>query len=230
MIGIYDYTVVLTYMSLASAGLGIVMSLSRGGHPYFGVCCLIFCGVFDAFDGRVARSKKNRTEMEKNFGIQIDSLSDLVAFGVLPACIGIGLAQSSVDLPGLDVYAMEGAAGILIRVLMDVVLIFYMLAAMIRLAYFNVTEEERQKKEGGVRKYYTGLPVTTSAMIFATLLLVLRLVGINGTIVYFILLAVTGFLFISKIQIRKPAMKEIVFMAAVGVIELAAFIALGGRK
>ena len=65
--------------------------LSGAGHPYIGVMLLLLCGLFDTFDGRVARSKKNRTEKEKAFGVQIDSLSDLVAFGVLPVCIGVAL-------------------------------------------------------------------------------------------------------------------------------------------
>ena len=69
-----------------SAGLGIIVSLYGTGHPFLGVFCLMFCGFCDAFDGKVARTKKNRTEQEIKFGIQIDSLSDLVAFGVLPAC------------------------------------------------------------------------------------------------------------------------------------------------
>ena len=45
-------------------------------------------------------------------------------------------------------------------------MMLYVLAAMIRLAYFNVQEEIRQKEEGGVRKYYQGLPVTSAALIF----------------------------------------------------------------
>ena len=89
MLGFYDYTVVLTYCSVISAVIGIYVSLSGAGHPYIGVMLLLLCGLFDTFDGRVARSKKNRTEKEKAFGVQIDSLSDLVAFGVLPVCIGI---------------------------------------------------------------------------------------------------------------------------------------------
>ena len=48
-------------------------------------------GILDAFDGRVARTKKDRNEFEKNFGIQIDSLADLICFGILP--VSIGLAQ-----------------------------------------------------------------------------------------------------------------------------------------
>ena len=95
MLGFYDYTVLLTYLSLVSAGTGIVVSLSGGGHPFIGVFLLLFCGLCDAFDGKVARTKKNRTDMERRYGIQIDSLSDLVAFGVLPACIGIAMLRTS---------------------------------------------------------------------------------------------------------------------------------------
>ena len=58
MLGFYDYTVVLTYLSLLSAGSGIVVSLSDGGHPYWGIFFLLLCGLFDAFDGKVARTKE----------------------------------------------------------------------------------------------------------------------------------------------------------------------------
>ena len=103
MIGFYDYTVILTYLSLLSAGAGIIISLSGTGHPYIGTFFLLFCGLCDAFDGRVARTKDNRTDMEKAFGIQIDSLSDLVAFGVLPACIGSAMIRTSSVLQALFV-------------------------------------------------------------------------------------------------------------------------------
>ena len=99
MIGYYDYTVLLTYFSLVSAGLGILISLHGDCHPYIGVFFLLFCGLCDAFDGKVARTKKNRTEEECKFGIQIDSLSDLVAFGVLPACIGEAMLLQSTKYP-----------------------------------------------------------------------------------------------------------------------------------
>lgn len=108
MVGVYDYTVVLTYFSLASAVTGIFVSLSGPGHPVLGSLFLLLCGLFDAFDGRVARRKKDRTELERQFGIQIDSLTDLVAFGVLPACIGIALMRYS---PVIPVCALRPASG-----------------------------------------------------------------------------------------------------------------------
>ena len=84
-IGFYDYTVILTYMSLISSVFGITQAIH--GDYKQAIFCLAFSGICDAFDGRVARSKKNRTEDEKAFGIQLDSLCDVICFGVFPALI-----------------------------------------------------------------------------------------------------------------------------------------------
>ena len=160
MIGFYDYTVVLTYLSMISATTGIMLCLNDIGHPYLGMFFLMFCGLCDAFDGKVARTKKDRTEQMKKFGIQIDSLSDLVAFGVLPACIGIAMLRSSIEFsifPDFKFLHLADKPAIT-KILLTATAVLYALAAMIRLAYFNVTEEERQGTEGGSRKVFTGDP------------------------------------------------------------------------
>ena len=82
MIGFYDYTVILTYISFASAVSGIFCAST--GHVRWAIVFLAFSGLCDMFDGKIARTKKERTEDEKNFGIQIDSLCDVVCFGVFP--------------------------------------------------------------------------------------------------------------------------------------------------
>lgn len=228
MIGIYDYTVILTYLSLLSAGTGIVVSLSGHGHPYWGIFFLLLCGLFDAFDGKVARTKANRTDMEKNFGIQIDSLADVIAFGVLPATIGIALLRNSTVLndAGMftddDFFAVSWIA-VLIKFVFYSILILYILAALIRLAYFNVTEEERQKSEVGARKYYTGVPVTTAALIFPSILLLHYVLPIDISIVYVPVALVTALLFLSKLRIPKPGMKGILLMIGIGLLECVAF-------
>ena len=186
MIGFYNYTMILTYSSLMSAGLGIVFSLADSGHPYIGMFFLLFCGLCDAFDGKVARTKKNRTEEECRFGVQIDSLSDVVAFGVLPVCIGVAVIRRSEFINSL----MENAWGIVFTVILFAIMIMYLLAAMIRLAYFNVMEEMRRSSDSDGRKYYVGLPVTSAAIVFPTMLLVQYLVqkfaSIDVSFIYFI--------------------------------------------
>ena len=224
MIGFYDYTVVLTYLSLLSATSGIMLCLNDIGHPYLGMFFLMFCGLCDAFDGKVARTKKNRTEQMKQFGIQIDSLSDLVAFGVLPACIGIAMLRSSIEFsifPDFKFLHLADKSAI-IKVILTVIAVFYALAAMIRLAFFNVLEEERQKTEGGANKTYIGLPVTSAALVFPTILLIHIFCNADLTILYFIFLAIVGYLFVSKIEFKKPTMKGVLIMISIGIVEAAA--------
>ena len=220
MIGFYDYTVWLTYASLISAGTGIVVSLSGLGHPYMGMFFLLFSGFCDAFDGIVARSKKNRTRMECNYGIQIDSLADVIAFGVLPACIGVALMRRS-EMANAFFSENSPIAVTALGFVMHVILMLFMLAALIRLAYFNVTEEERQRTEGAkVRKEYTGLPVTSSALIFPTVLLVdYWLTELDLTLIYFSVLVITGFCFLGKFKVRKPSKRGVYIMVAVGAVE-----------
>ena len=107
MIGFYDYTVILTYLSILSGTTGIILCLNGIGHPYLGMFFLLFSGLCDTFDGKVARMKQNRTEEMKLFGIQIDSLADLISFGVLPACIGMAMFRCNVQL---QVFAEIGRA------------------------------------------------------------------------------------------------------------------------
>ena len=115
-IGFYDYTVVLTYMSLLSSIVGMTEALDgRFGNA---IACLVVSGICDMLDGKVARTKKDRTEDQKNFGIQIDSLCDLFCFGAFPAFL---------------TYAL-GVRGIVGTISMCV----YVLAAVIRLGYFII--------------------------------------------------------------------------------------------
>ena len=221
MIGFYDYTTVLTYLSLLSACTGSVVALAGDRHPFMACFFLMFCGFCDAFDGKVARTKKGRTRMECDYGIQIDSLSDLVAFGVLPACIGGALILDSTFLKMLAEQYRDRWFFIIGALLLFAILLLYVLAAMIRLAWFNVTEEERQRTEGGVRKFYTGLPVTTAALVFPMVMLAQYVTVPDISLVYIAVALLTGLAFVSKMQVPKPGRKGILAMMAVGLAEIA---------
>ncbi len=181
-IGFYDYTVVLTYMSLISAVLGAIFA--HKGLLARAMLCLFLSGFCDAFDGKVARTKKNRTDDEKAFGIQLDSLCDVVSFGMAPAfslyCMGV---SSTVGI---------------------VILCAYCVCAVIRLAFFNVQEAKRQQVESGANKYYRGLPVTTSAIIFPVFYLLKPLLpGSVFVACLYVLAALTAFLFILDFKVKK---------------------------
>ena len=228
MIGFYDYTVILTYLSLLSASMGIIVCLHGVGHPYYGMFFLLFSGLCDTFDGRVARSKKGRTEREKAFGVQIDSLADLVAFGVLPACIGIAMLRVSTrfqDVPSLKLFDREDKL-VIYPILLTVIGLVYILCAMIRLAYFNVLEEEKKNSAGNAASGYIGLPVTSAALIFPTVMLLQFLTERDLTLFYFAVMAIVAFLFVSRIRVKKPGLKTILLLVAIGLAEFILFIIL----
>ena len=93
MIGFYNYTVILTYLGLAAAIMGITFVME--GKPMWAVICLMISGLCDMFDGAVARTRK-RTQQERKFGIMLDSLADLICFGVLPAVICYAMGMNEV--------------------------------------------------------------------------------------------------------------------------------------
>ena len=182
-LGFYDYTVILTYMSLVFAVSGLLLTDS-GLFPQ-AVACLVVCGICDAFDGTVARTKKDRTEDEKAFGIQLDSLVDVVSFGVFPAVMSIHMGSGSL--------------------LSKVIAIAYSICAVIRLAFFNVQEAKRQQQEEGCRKTYRGLPVTSISVIYP-LVYLLRgfLPQARFAAVLAAVMALTAFLFILDFSVKKP--------------------------
>ena len=198
-LGFYDYTVVLTYISLGISVFGITMALE--GNFRMAIFCLALSGLCDMFDGKIARTKKNRTEDEKNFGIQIDSLCDVVCFGVFPAMICYCLG---VNTPA-------GVAA----------LIFYSIASVIRLAYFNVTEAKRQTQTEENRKYYQGLPITYMAIILPFLYLMRRYYMIHFLIVIHIAVIIVGLLFILNIKVKKPQNPVRILLVVVVALALA---------
>ena len=198
MLGYYNYTVVATYVSLVVSVLGIFQAWE--GRSLLSIICLMISGLLDAFDGKIARTKLDRTEEEKCFGIQLDSLCDIVCFGVLPAaiCRSFGLQSG---------WALA-------------VCCLYILCAQIRLAYFNVQEEERQSRTGGRRMFYSGLPVTSIALLLPPVYL---LHDHGAEIMHWvagILLLIVGVLFISPIKVPKPHKAGIAAVIAVGLVEL----------
>lgn len=196
MLGFYDYTVFLTYLGFISSLYGIISAFT--GHLYTAIFCLMFSGLCDMFDGKVARTKKRRTSEERNFGIQIDSLSDLVCFGVLPSVIGFNVGiRESFMLP---------------------ILLFFPLAGLIRLAYFNVLEIDRNSKKPV--KEYLGLPITSSALIFPFLFIFQKMLGEYFILLYGTSLLFVGILFITRIKVKKPNIKTMIGFILIGIIEL----------
>ncbi len=199
-IGYYDYTVILTFLSLFSAVFGMTQAIQ--GNSMIAIFCLAFSGICDAFDGRVARKKKNRTQDEKNYGIQLDSLVDVISFGVFPAMICYFLG-------------VQGVLGMLLMA-------FFCSGAVTRLAFFNVQEEKRQKKEGGCAKFYRGLPVTAVSFILPLVYWLHLLMPQQAFVILLhVLLGCVGCLFILDFPLRKPGLKGILMLIGIVLILVA---------
>lgn len=179
MIGKYNKSVILTYLGVCLSITG--MALVTHGMTSWAMICLMFAGICDLFDGVVAR-RCQRNEEEKEFGVQIDSLADMISFVAFPVVMGFYTTGELgwIALPVFGVYTLCG---------------------IIRLAWFNMTSNPEIRRE-----YYEGLPVTYAALIFPIWWL---LSGIVGNLVFAILTVaaylVVAILFIVKVKIKKPS-------------------------
>ncbi len=190
-IGKYNKAALITYLGTLSSIIGICLAATA--HFRTAIICLVISGVCDMFDGKVARKQKNRTEEDIKYGIEIDSLSDTICFVMFPIILFLAMGMN--NWWNFVIYAIYGLAGI------------------IRLAYFNINAT------GEITKKYTGLPVTSVAIIFPAIFLLNFLIDKEAfKIVAAATMALVGFLFISKIKINKPKGKIIWFFLTAAII------------
>lgn len=203
LIGCYNKSVILTYIGLAASISGMLMLITAdryGSMDYMGMAIfsLVFAGICDMFDGTIARKCK-RTEEEKLFGIQLDSLVDVVSFLAFPTVI------------------LFYAAGK--RPIIYLIALMYVVNGIIRLAWFNIKTEENK----GI---YQGLPVTTAAIVIPLVYMIMR--EINAmmyieTVFEYVYLAI-AVLFTLNFKFKKPQGKFQVAMVVLAVVFLLWFI------
>jgi CDP-diacylglycerol--serine O-phosphatidyltransferase len=138
----------LTNFSLLVACYGIITA----GQERTALVCLLICGLADLFDGPLARLSQ-RSKLIQNQGVELDSLTDVVAFAILPLAIFQSLGLTSWYL--------------------TLAQFFLVLAAVTRLSVFNLTVFTGENKTLAPQSFYHGLPVTTMA-IFVPLLYLSR--------------------------------------------------------
>ncbi len=149
---------------------------------FYAAIAILLAGVFDMLDGKVARISGGTSK----FGVQYDSLADLVSFGVAPAFLAFSWA--------LRPYGRFGWLAAFL----------FVVCGALRLARFNV------QSSSGETKYFKGLPIPAAAsMIALTILLYLRLIEAGGVkdIVILVMIYVLAFLMVSTI--RYQSFKEL---------------------
>jgi len=161
---------------------------------YKAAILLMFATFFDLMDGRVARM----TRTQSAFGLQLDSLSDIVSFGVAPSLLMYKWVLYRHPLVGVLVAFMFTACG------------------AIRLARFNVLSSSSSGTPLKPSKFIVGLPIPPAAMILSSLLLANHAVGgalshDRYTMAIFVTMIVLSLLMVSTIKFR--SFKDLSFNA-----------------
>jgi len=155
--GIFGFAAIIL---AAKAGRPDALGFSEAGHhfPYFSMACymIFFAMLADMFDGHLARLSHSTS----SFGGQLDSLCDAISFGVAPAFLMLRVVENraSFDNPAFDVF--------IYRFLWLSAIIYFSCAA-IRLARFNVENEEDESSHSS----FSGLPSPAAAGVIASLIL-----------------------------------------------------------
>lgn len=194
IIGKYNKSVILTYIGGIFALFGMIFAIID--NLQYSLICLMLAGICDLFDGKIARMCK-RTDIEKEFGKQIDSLVDVFSFVALPCVIAIKLFLN-------------------INIWLCIIMIFYLLSGIIRLAWFNIISSKEEAE-----KYFIGVPVAYIAVVLPIIYAMDMLFKLNIDFIYPIVYIIFAVLFILNIKIPKPRkMAYIVFIVLAILISL----------
>ena len=185
-------------LSNAFCGVGSLFSVmtylqTREVLHLFIACALIPAAlVFDILDGRIARWRAQSSAM----GRELDSLADVISFGVAPAIIGYGC----------------GMRGMYDRIL----LAYFVACGVSRLARYNVTAEELSQGTGKVT-YFEGTPIPTSFFLVILLAIAANMQALGDNLWFgkmviggftlhplTLVFGISGSLMISRIRIPKP--------------------------
>ena len=193
MIGVWHPSVILTYCNAIFSVFGICLLKA---HPTLAVVFLVCAALCDMFDGMVANCFE-RSEHDKLFGVQIDSLADTCSFVAFPAYI-------LVHLCGYSVWSYIVAA-------------LFTVMGIARLSWFNITT-------GRSPGYFTGIPVTSSAIIVPVIYAILGFLKLPATVnqvIWCVSLTVTAVLFVCNFKLRKPNFTARMILLAAAIVLIA---------
>ena len=179
-IGYYSIANCVTLFGLLSSVTACF--LAANGNFKFAVYMLFLACMCDIMDGTIARKVKNRSLEDRFFGIQLDSICDVVSFGVTPCFMAFS-------------FGFDGFLDVLIYG-------FFIVCGAVRLAYFNTMANQ---KPGKKLKYFRGVPIPFSTFVITALFLLTTFIPASVTVWFFRLaLLALGFAFILNIKVKKP--------------------------
>ena len=205
-IGFFSVANTVTLCGLISAVISCF--LAANGNCKLAIYMMFLACLCDTFDGRIARSNPDRTEAQKFYGVQLDSLCDVISFGLTPCFIAFSF--------GFDA-------------LLDVIIYSIFIACgAIRLAYFNTLANAKpNKKNNG----FKGVPIPMSTFVI-TVLFVLTTFSPASVSVWFFRIALLALAvaFVLNIRIKKPNLKTAVTLIGIEVVLLLILLVAGDLK
>ena len=198
IIGIYRDCDFVTMISSLFGIVGIILALK--GEIYLAIFSLIMSGICDSFDGVLARRHDN-SKKEMIYGCEMDSLSDIMCFGVLPTVISI--------CDGINMWWAY------------IIYALYILAGLIRLAYYNTLYHVEEDSKG----YFIGIPITSVAIVYPIFWTIFRFKNLlYSNIVIPIMFLILSILYIIRVKIKKVNTKGKIALAILGIAFITAII------
>lgn len=199
-IGIFSAANVVTLLGLTSATISCF--LAAQGNIKFSIVMLLLSALCDSMDGMIARQNKNRTQRDIVYGIQLDSLCDVISFGFTPCYIAYHVGFNGVfDL---------------------IIFIAFIMCGAIRLAYYNTLALD--KTDNKPVKYFHGLPIPASSVVMPIIVLLMTFIPHSVTTWLFRLtFIVVAALYVLNVKIKKPSIKTI---AIIGIAQFLVVIVL----
>lgn len=202
-LGFYNLANFMTLLGLASSVTAIFAAMALD----FKVAVLLFAfaGVCDSLDGKLARNRIDNSDPRKAvYGVMLDSLCDLVSFGVTPCVIAYAFGnKTTIDL---------------------IIYMLFIACGCVRLAYYNTRALCSDGKVSG----FVGVPITTSVIVFPFLMMLAMFmtpVVISYALrIFFVSLGVA---FVIKRKVKRPSAKTILWFVLANTAAIAVMFILG---
>jgi len=161
------------------------------GHPGFAAVLLAVSGICDGFDGYFAK-KVRKPHQSSEYGVELDSLADIVCAGVFPVILSMSLGFTKW-------YSL-------------IIYVLFIMCGITRLTYYNVNSSDKN--------FFNGVPITVSAFLIPSVYFIFRnaveskwfMIALMAA---FLILSIS---YVTNVKIKKPTLQERTIWSVIGFI------------
>ncbi len=188
---------IITLLGVVCAISGMLLCMI--GRPGYAAVLLTVSGICDGFDGYFAK-KVRKPNQSSEYGVELDSLADIVCAGVFPVVIAMSLGFT--HWYNLIIY------------------ILFIMCGITRLTYYNVNSSDK--------KYFNGVPITVSAFLIPAVYFVFRnsVDSLSFMIALMAAFAILSISYVTNVKIKKPTLQQRTIWSVIGFIVCAVVVFL----